>query len=262
VLALKLFLVPTFLLLLSLAGKRWGPDVAGWLAGLPLVTGPILFFLALDHGVMFASGAASSAISAVSALISFSVAYAHVSQWSRWPAAVLAGLLAWAAVAWLLSLLPMSPFLACLVAVGTLSVAKHLFPSVGALAAGRTTSAQEVGLRMVAGALLTVSVTLVAGALGSQWSGLLSVFPVMGLVLAVFTHRGQGASCVASLLRAMSTGLYSSSSFCLCLALTLPHLGIPASFVLSTALVAGVQSFTRKRLASGASAPSVVPVKP
>lgn len=40
-LLLKLFLVPDFLLLLSLGGKRCRPSVANWLAGLPVVTGPI-----------------------------------------------------------------------------------------------------------------------------------------------------------------------------------------------------------------------------
>ncbi|RON08058.1 hypothetical protein BK659_17630 [Pseudomonas brassicacearum] len=50
VLLLKLSLIPGFLLLISLAGKRWGPSVAGWLSGLPVVVGPILFFLAVEQG--------------------------------------------------------------------------------------------------------------------------------------------------------------------------------------------------------------------
>jgi hypothetical protein len=42
-LALKLLLVPMFLALVSMAGKRWGPAIAGWLAGFPIVAGPILW---------------------------------------------------------------------------------------------------------------------------------------------------------------------------------------------------------------------------
>jgi len=34
-LALKLVLVPGFLLLVTLAARRWGPSFGGWLAGLP-----------------------------------------------------------------------------------------------------------------------------------------------------------------------------------------------------------------------------------
>lgn len=79
-LLLKLLLVPGFLLLLSLAGKRWGPSIAGWLAGLPVVAEPILFFLAVERGSAFASTAAISSLSAVFASVAFNVAYAHAAQ--------------------------------------------------------------------------------------------------------------------------------------------------------------------------------------
>jgi hypothetical protein len=69
VLFLKLFLVPACLLAISLAGRRWGPGVAGWLAGMPVVVGPILLFLALDHGVAFTARAANASLSACSTLV-------------------------------------------------------------------------------------------------------------------------------------------------------------------------------------------------
>lgn len=49
-LALKLALVPAFLAALTMAGRMWGPSVAGWLAGLPVVAGPIVLLLALARG--------------------------------------------------------------------------------------------------------------------------------------------------------------------------------------------------------------------
>ncbi|MBN8494763.1 MAG: hypothetical protein J0M00_25385 [Burkholderiales bacterium] len=49
-LALKLLLVPAFLGLLTLVARWLGPAVAGWLAGLPLVAGPIVLILALEQG--------------------------------------------------------------------------------------------------------------------------------------------------------------------------------------------------------------------
>lgn len=47
-LALKLVLAPALIGAASLAGRRWGPAVSGWLVGLPLTSGPIAFFLRLD----------------------------------------------------------------------------------------------------------------------------------------------------------------------------------------------------------------------
>jgi len=40
-LAFKLLLTPALLGLVSLAGRRWGPAVSGWLVGLPLTSGPV-----------------------------------------------------------------------------------------------------------------------------------------------------------------------------------------------------------------------------
>ncbi len=54
---LKLLLVPTFIGIVSLAGRRWGPTVSGWLVGLPLTSGPVAFFLALEQGNVFAAQA-------------------------------------------------------------------------------------------------------------------------------------------------------------------------------------------------------------
>lgn len=46
-LLLKLTLVPLFIALVTLAGKRWGNRLAGILGGLPIVAGPIVVLLAL-----------------------------------------------------------------------------------------------------------------------------------------------------------------------------------------------------------------------
>jgi hypothetical protein len=69
-LVLKLVLTPVLIGGASLAGRRFGPSVGGWLVGLPLTSGPIAFFLTLDHGHSFAAAAVgvALAIQAVSLL--------------------------------------------------------------------------------------------------------------------------------------------------------------------------------------------------
>ena len=47
---LRLLLIPAAVWLASLAGRRWGHGVSGYLGGLPLIGGPITLYLALDHG--------------------------------------------------------------------------------------------------------------------------------------------------------------------------------------------------------------------
>ena len=104
-LALKLVLVPIFLLLVSMAGKWWGPRVAGWLAGFPVVAGPILFLLALEKGPQFAGRAAVLSVSAICASEVFNFAYAWVCKRNAWPTALMVGLVAWLVVASSLSML-------------------------------------------------------------------------------------------------------------------------------------------------------------
>jgi uncharacterized membrane protein (GlpM family) len=248
VLLLKIFLVPGFLLLVSLASKRWGPSVAGSLAGLPVVAGPILFFLAIERGEVFASKAAAMSLSAVFASVAFSVAYARAAQRLSWLVSLLFAFFVWGAAAIILSQMSLSANYALVIALITLIAAPHLFPAADTASTTRVVTTSELFSRMVAGASLTVAVTVAAASLGPVWSGLLAVFPILGTVLAVFSHRSQGAIFVATLLRSMSIGLFSFSAFCFALSFLLSQVGIPAAFGISIGLAVLVQMFTKRYL--------------
>lgn len=64
-LLLKLTIVPIIILLITLAGRKWGSQIAGMLGGMPVVAGPIVVLLAVDQGVTFGIHAATSAIAGV-----------------------------------------------------------------------------------------------------------------------------------------------------------------------------------------------------
>lgn len=232
-LLLKLTLVPASLLVLTLIGRVFGPVMAGWLAGLPVVGGPILLLLALENGALFAARASAASAGAVLASVGFSLAYARLSQRHAWPRAVVAALGVWLLCALTLAMLPASLGLNAAVAAATLAVAPRLFPAVGAVVTARHASGLEIGLRMAAGAALTLVVTLAASRLGSTASGLLAVFPILSLVLAVFSHRANGADYVGALLRALVSGMWSFATFCVVLALALPRISLPLAFGVS-----------------------------
>jgi uncharacterized membrane protein YfcA len=244
-LPLKLLLVPFFLLLVSLAGRYFGAAIAGWLAGLPVVVGPILLVLALENGRTFAAAAATASTAAVLASVSSSLAYAHAARRFAWPLCLLTGLCAWLTAALLLSALPEQLGVSLTVALATLLLAPRLFPPAAAPQA-RPLSPAELGLRMVAGAALTLAVSAAAATLGGRWSGLLAVFPVLGMVLAVFSHRSQGAAFATALLRAMATGLYSLMTFCALVGLLLPSQSIGVAFLWAVGLCLGVQGVSRR----------------
>jgi uncharacterized membrane protein (GlpM family) len=236
--ALKLALVPLFLGLLSLAGRRWGPRVAGWLAGLPLVTAPILYFVALERGHDFAAQAARATLAAVFAMLAFNLSFAWAAQRGRWPLAFGAGLIGWFVAALVVAALPPSLAVCAVVALAALRAAPRLFPAPPEPHAVHAPPAYELLLRMAAGALFVVAVTASAAALGAGWTGRLSTIPILGLVLAIFTHRASGGAAAAALLRAMARGLYSYATFCFMVALLLPHSGLAIAF--GAAIVVGL----------------------
>jgi len=247
-LAIKLLLVPGFLLLISLASARWGASVGGWLAGLPVVAGPILYILAVENGPTFAALAASASLSAVLASLSFSIAYAHAAPRVTWPIALLVSLSAWFMAAQLLSHASCDLWVTGCIAFGALLVAPFLFPKQTTERPSRSMGRMEMSLRMLCGACLTLAVSMAASHVGAQWSGLLSVFPVLGIVLAVFSHRNQGAQFSSSLLRSMAVGLYSFATFCLTLAIGLQRMPTPSAFLVATLASLIVQFVSRQRL--------------
>jgi hypothetical protein len=247
-LALKLTLVPLFLLIVSMSGRWWGPSVAGWLAGLPVVAGPILYLLVLAHGPAFGAHAATLALSAILASEAFNFAYAWTCRTRGWPVALSAGLCVWFVSAWALSMLPVSPSWAAAVALGAVCFGQSFLPRSAAVAAGLPLGRGDLIGRMGAGALLTLAVTALSGRVGASWSGLLAVFPLLGIVLSVSSHRAHGSDFVISLLRGMVLGRFSFAAFCLLLAFTLTRQPTALAFAESAALAMVVQACT-KRLA-------------
>ena len=236
------------MVVLNLSNGQAMRHVAGWLAGFPVVVGPILLFLALEQGTAFATQAAGAALSALLAMIAFSVAYTHAAQRLAWPGALAVATLVWAVLAGAITRMPPSLGLSVACAAGGLLLAPRLFPRVGDLPAAPAPRSDKLPYRMLAGAALTLAVTLLASTVGERWSGMLAVFPVLGSVLAVFSHQSHGVAFTTVLLRSLSTGLYSFAAFCLVLAVALPKLGMLA-FALAVAVSMLVLGLSKRLLA-------------
>jgi hypothetical protein len=257
---LKLTLVPLLIWGISMAGRIWGPSVAGWLSAFPVVTGPILFFISVEHGPAFGASAAASTLIAILAHLLFGLGYAWAATRWPWHLALPAGLCAYAACLYGLSLLSLDVVPTVLTVAAVLLVARRLFPDTAGLPAmdpGRVGSRPklEMALRMVAGALLVLLVTWMAGDAGPRWSGLLAMFPVLGVVLAVFSHRQSGVAFAVALLRDMVWGYFAFATFCVLLAGALGKQGIGIGFAQAVGGALAVQGATllaiRRRAGNG-----------
>jgi hypothetical protein len=257
-LALKLTLVPLFLLVVSMSGKWWGSTIAGWLSGLPLVAGPILFLLVLEHGPNFGAHSATLALSAIVASEAFNFAYAWTCRTRAWPVSLIAGLGAWAVSASCLSILPDSTLWAATAALVAMCFGQSFLPRSSAIAARAPLTRFDLIGRMAAGAALTLLVTSLSGWAGPAWSGLLAVFPLLGIVLCVSSHRAHGPAFVISLLRGMVLGRFSFAAFCLVLMHALPRQRPSIAFA-EAAITAMLVQWGTKQLATTLRAKSVKP---
>src|SRR5205085_6910931 len=91
ILAFKLLLTPLLIGLVSLASRRWGPAVGGWLVGLPLTSAPVTLFLALEQGSTFAAGAAQGTLLGQISVSSFCLAYSWLALRLGWLYSLLIG---------------------------------------------------------------------------------------------------------------------------------------------------------------------------
>lgn len=245
VLVLKLILVPALIVLVTLAGRRWGPAVAGWLSAFPIVAGPILWFIALEQGAVFAAQAAVGTLSAVLGMLAFGLSYAWAAMRFPWPLSLPLAYggyaLAVVLLEWWNATLPAA-------AAGVLLAlwfAPRFYPRLDAPALLPVKPPRDMLLRTSLGALLVLAVTYSAVQLGPSLSGILAMFPVMGTVLVLFTHRSAGAAAAVQLLRGMVLGFYAFSTFCAVLAWMLTTAGIGMAFLWALAAAGLVQLLSR-----------------
>ena len=80
ILGFKLVLVPALIGAVTLAGRRWGPSIAGWLSGFPIVVGPILFFIVYEQGTAFGVTAALGTLLGIPSVLAFNIVYCFVAR--------------------------------------------------------------------------------------------------------------------------------------------------------------------------------------
>lgn len=198
-LLLKLIVTPLLIGAASLAGRRWGETVSGWFIGLPLTSGPVCWFLAIEQGPGFAAAAARGCLSGAAAEAGFCLAYGVMAREAGWLASIAAGTAGFAACAALLQLSAPPLWLLVPIVYAALAAALWLMPQ---LAQGRAQlpapPAWDLPARMIVATALVVVLTQAAPLLGARLSGLLATYPLFGAVLAAFAHHLSGAAAAAA----------------------------------------------------------------
>ncbi len=228
---LRLALVPTAVWLASLAARRWGHSVSGYLGGLPMIGGPITLFLAIDHGTGFATRSALFTLAAVLAQSAYQLAFARAGHAGlRWWGALLVAWIAFVAASLAVALFTWSEGVAYAVALGSLALAWRLMPPTTGTAAAPAIPRVELRLRILAALGLSALILWAAPRFGPVVSGILLSTPVTGAIMPPFTLALYGSDALVRLLRGFVVGLTGFSSFFAVLTLALVPWGIAAAF--------------------------------
>jgi hypothetical protein len=181
-------------------------------------------------------------------LVLFAVTVASACRRAGWAASLLLG--------WLVCLLADAaaatvslPLLAGLAAAVAAAVAGDRWLA----AAGRRLSPEsgrapvprlpwwDLPARAAATAVLVVTVTGAAAAVGPRLSGVLALFPAATSVVTGFALAQDGPAGAVALLRGLCQGLAGFAVFCYLVAVLCPRLGVVATFAVATTVTVALQ---------------------
>ena len=238
---LRLALVPAAVWLASLAARRWGHTVSGYLGGLPLIGGPITFYLALDHGADFAARSATVTLAAILGQAVHLTTFSYLARRGvHWGIALVSGWTGFALVAALVAQLPLSALVALALGAGGLSAAWLVMPRPRAQTPLPAVPAVELWLRLAAAFALAALILWSANAFGAVVSGILLSMPVTGSIMPPFTLALYGADAVARLTRGFVVGLSGFTAFFFTIAAAAPAAGLGVSFFAAIAAALAV----------------------
>jgi hypothetical protein len=251
-LLLKLTLTPLIVGGASIASRRWGASVGGWIVSLPLTSAPVILFLALDHGPAFAATAASGTLMGLAILGAWSVAFVRAGRHGP-VAAVLGGTLAFAALGLAAQAIPDVPALILgVAAAASVAVALRLLPTRRESRSGLPHPSWDLPARVILGTTIVVAITAVAPLLGAHLSGLLAAYPVYVSVLAVFTQLHEGPAGAVGVVRGLLTGLFGTIGFWATVQPGLTMIGIGPAFLAGFAVALAIQVFAIRSIRAAA----------
>ncbi len=251
ILALKLILAPIIIGTASLAGRKWGPAVSGWIVGMPLTSGPVIFFVALSNGKAFAATAALGVLSGGLSLVAYALTYSWLALKFGWQISIAGSLLVFSLSTALLQnftfpLLPIFVLVCAALVIGLSLMPKDEIEKEAENKPGKW----DIPARIFIGTSFILLLTGIAPYIGSRLTGLLTTIPLYVTILTIFAHRSQGPAAAAHVQRGLLYGMFAFTGFFITLNLLMEHLSLTAAFsaaILTALAIQGSSLFILRR---------------
>jgi hypothetical protein len=250
-LLLKLTLTPILIGGASLAARRWGPTIGGWIVGLPLTSGPVLLFIALEHGPSFAAVTSVGTLLGISAIAGYCVGFIAGSP--RGPAAAFAtASVAYVATGFVGQMLAGWPFpVLVALSAGAIVIALLRLPATSGRRSTTPHPAWDLPARIIVGTALVLTLTSVAPLLGPTASGIATTFPVYVSVLSVFAFLHDGRPAAFGVLRGLLVGLFGTIGFYVAVHSLVEQVGVWPTFAVAVATSLAVSGLALRWAGTG-----------
>ncbi|MBD2702199.1 hypothetical protein IC229_16220 [Spirosoma sp. BT702] len=229
-LLLKLTLIPTIVALVTLAIRKWGGKIGGLIGSMPWVAGAILLFFILEQGKAFGIQSIQGSMTGIMALITFCLSYAIFARKFTWLPTLLIAYVLYTLTAVVFDYLRLNLMLSYVLVLSYVVLTLYLFPSPTAPPADGRRLPFDIPIRMGVATLFVLIITGLAHVLGPNWSGILTPFPILTSVLAIFSHTLQGSNAAIVTLRGLVMGLLGFTTFLYLQAHWLPEFSVATSF--------------------------------
>jgi hypothetical protein len=231
----KLILTPLLIAMATLAVRRWGFVLGGLFTGLPLISGPVSLFLALEQGPRFARQSSHGMLLGTIALVFFCVAYIRAAKGLRWLTPMIVGFASYFLAAWSLSFFSFNPGILTVLVVFFLSAAVKVAGLPASCASSVAAPSWDIPMRMVTATAVVFIITSGAEHIGPKWSGILAPFPVFTSIMGGFAQKQNGAAAAHELVRGIVIGCFGAVSFYLVVGLAIERTSVAVTYLLATA---------------------------
>ncbi|MBN9454508.1 MAG: hypothetical protein J0I42_21435 [Bosea sp.] len=208
-LPLKMALAASVVVGCSMLAERSGPLVAAMIATLPISLGPVLAFLALDHGPVFIADAALGTMNSNVTHASFVLSYVLLAQRHGVAVSLGSALAIWTVLLLFIRSLALSVLPLAVANVLALLVVHQLVRPYLRVRARPPAgiSRYAIPTRAACVAALVGIVTGLSARVGPQWSGILAGLPIILSSLIIILHMRAGGPAAAAVIGSSALGL-------------------------------------------------------
>lgn len=242
-------MMPLVIGLITLVSRRWGNKTGGLIASMPWIAGPILLFFILEQGKAFGIRSIPGIFTGIVSLLCFIYCYARLARRFNGITTLLISYVVYAGVALVVSFDRLNLFISYFITMSCIGLVLTLFPVASQQQVPTKRLPYDIVIRMVIATLFVVLITQIAAMLGPTWSGILTPFPIITSILAIFTQYLQGSSAAIITLRSTVMGMFGFTTFLFLQALLLPMLSLGVSLFIGL-IINGFINFLLYKLTS------------